>query len=261
MVEPEPGDFVVCTVKDVQNFGAFVDLDEYPGVEGFIHISEVAAGWIKYIRDHIREGQKIVCKVLTVGRANQRIDLSLKDVNEHQKRAKIQEWKNEQKATKWLSFLEERAGISEEDIAILKDKFLENFSLLYEGFEKVATNGPEVLVELGVPEEWAQEIAMIASENINLPQVTISGYLDIICPLPDGVDVIKGVLSGIYEIKEKDVNLEVTYTGAPRYRMTVTAPNYKLAEQILRKAADKAIDNITKHGGHGEFHRYNGSAR
>src|SRR5207249_3402763 len=81
-----------------KNFGAFVTLDEYENKEGFIHIAEVSSGWIKYIRDYVREGQKVVCKVLKVDTEKGHIDLSLKAVNEHQRREKIQEWKNEQKA-------------------------------------------------------------------------------------------------------------------------------------------------------------------
>src|SRR5512138_2044200 len=107
---PEPGDLVVCTVTQGVDFGAFVTLDEYAGKQGLIHISEVASGWIKYIRDHIREGQKIVCKVLNVDRSRGHIDLSLKDVNEHQRREKIREWKNESKAKKWLGFVAEQTG-------------------------------------------------------------------------------------------------------------------------------------------------------
>ena len=63
---PEEGDLVVCSVRLVKNFGAFVTLDEYGDKEGFIHIAEVTTGWVKYIRDYVREGQKIVCKVTLV---------------------------------------------------------------------------------------------------------------------------------------------------------------------------------------------------
>ena len=83
---PEPGSLVVCTVTQVVDFGAFVSIDEYAGKQGLIHISEVASGWIKYIRDHVREGQKIVCKVLNVDTSRLHIDLSLKVVNELQRR-------------------------------------------------------------------------------------------------------------------------------------------------------------------------------
>ena len=44
---PEEGELVVCTVQSVKNFGAFVSLDEYGSREGFIHVSEIATGWVK----------------------------------------------------------------------------------------------------------------------------------------------------------------------------------------------------------------------
>src|SRR5574344_2464845 len=63
---PENGELVVCSVTNVKNFGAFVTRDEYDGKEGFIHVRDIASGWVKYVRDFIREGQKVVCKVLGV---------------------------------------------------------------------------------------------------------------------------------------------------------------------------------------------------
>lgn len=63
---PEPGELVVVTIKGVKNFGANAKLEEYPGCEGFVHIAEVATGWVKHIKDYLREGQKTVCKVLSV---------------------------------------------------------------------------------------------------------------------------------------------------------------------------------------------------
>ena len=51
---PEQGELVVCSVQNVKDFVAFVTLDEYNNREGLIPIAEVARGWIKYIRDHIR---------------------------------------------------------------------------------------------------------------------------------------------------------------------------------------------------------------
>ncbi|EQD71232.1 translation initiation factor IF-2 subunit alpha, partial [mine drainage metagenome] len=43
---PEEGEFVVATVRSIRNFGAVVTLDEYGGREAFIHLSEVATGWV-----------------------------------------------------------------------------------------------------------------------------------------------------------------------------------------------------------------------
>ncbi len=99
-------------VQNVKDFVAFVSLDEYGGRQGLIPISEIGNRLDRYIRDHIREGQKIVCKVLNVDRIRGHIDLSLKDVNEHQRREKIRKWKNESKAQKWLGFVQNEERVN-----------------------------------------------------------------------------------------------------------------------------------------------------
>src|SRR6056297_4054417 len=123
---PEPGDLVVGKVDEITDFGVFVDLEEYENKRGLAHISEVASGWIKNVRDHVRVGQTVVAKVLDVNESSQQIDLSIKDVNEHQRKEKIQEWKNEQKADNWmlLAFGED---ISDEQYAAIANELLAAF--------------------------------------------------------------------------------------------------------------------------------------
>ena len=57
-------------------FGAFVKLE--PGVEGLIHISELAHDRIWRTSDVVSEGQEVEVKVLSVDTEKQRISLSLK---------------------------------------------------------------------------------------------------------------------------------------------------------------------------------------
>jgi len=100
---PEPGELAVGEVDDVnEDRGVYVDLDEYEDKRGFVHISEVASGWIKNVRDHVSEGQTVVVKVLDVNESSRQINLSIKDVNDHQRKEKIQGWKNAQKADNWM---------------------------------------------------------------------------------------------------------------------------------------------------------------
>ncbi|AKB85940.1 translation initiation factor IF-2 subunit alpha [Methanococcoides methylutens] len=253
---PESGDFVVCTVKNVVDFGAYTTLEEYGGKEGFIHISEIKAGWVKYVRDYVREGQKIVCKVLDVDPNRRHIDLSLKDVNEHQKRAKIQDWKNEQKAEKWLQFVAEDTKTNPKKMEEVKSILMEEFGSCYTGFEEAAISGKEAFEGIGISKKLAAKIAEIAQENIKLPFVDIAGYVDLTSNAPDGIEVIKKALKAATKIKDDDVRINVTYTGAPRYRIKIIAPDYKTAESVLKKASDKAIDYIEKKGGKGIFHRH-----
>ena len=261
---PEVGEFVVCTVKNVTDFGAYVELEEFGGREGFIHISEIKAGWVKYVRDYVREGQKIVCKVLNVDPSRGHIDLSLKDVNDHQRRAKIQEWKNEQKAAKWLQFVAEETKTDEGTLQDLHEKLVEEFGSAYSAFEEAAVEGETAFKEIKINKKYLKSILKIAGENIKLPFVDIAGYVDLTCNLPNGIDVIKQALSAANSVSEADgidVKLEISYTGAPRYRIKVIAPDYKKAESVLKKSAQIAVDTIAKLGGHGTFKRHIESAK
>ncbi|MGC8849674.1 MAG: S1 RNA-binding domain-containing protein, partial [Candidatus Bathyarchaeia archaeon] len=77
---PEVGDLIIGTVKRIVGYGAYVSLDEYPGKEGLIHISEVSTKWVRNIKDHLREGEKLVLKVLRIDPSRGQIDLSLRRV-------------------------------------------------------------------------------------------------------------------------------------------------------------------------------------
>jgi translation initiation factor 2 subunit 1 len=250
---PEEGELVVCSVRVVKNFGAFVTLDEYGDKEGFIHIAEVTTGWVKYIRDYVREGQKIVCKVLRVNPHKGHIDLSLRLVNEHQRREKIQEWKNEQKAEKLFEIVVTKYN---NDLEASYKEFgldlMDRYGSLYAAFEQCAIN-PNILDEESYTGEWTEHFTQIAIENIVPPFVNIKGYLEITCPLPDGVNHIKKSLEAIE--KENDVIIKVQYVGAPKYRVLVQAPDYKIAEEELKNAVEQAIESIEKCSGFGSFSR------
>ena len=59
---PSEGELIVAVVREVKQNGAYVDLDEYEGIEGFIFIGEIASGWVKNIRAFVRPGQRLICK-------------------------------------------------------------------------------------------------------------------------------------------------------------------------------------------------------
>lgn len=252
---PEDGELVVATVKDVKGFGAFVNLDEYPGKEGFIHIAEVAAGWVKYVRDHVRENQKIVAKVINVDQNRGHVDLSLKRVNEHQRRETISAWKNEQKAEKLLEILAKDLKKKPEDL--LKEfgfKMVETYGSLYAAFEAASVN-EEQLEEDGFKGAWAKKFVEIAKENIQVPFVHVKGFVELQSYAKDGVAEVREALELAEESEYEDVEIEVQYVGAPRYRIRVKAPDYKVAEEQLRESADRAVKAIAKKGGTGQFIR------
>ena len=254
---PESGDYVVCNVTNVTDFGAYVELEEYKNKEGFIHISEIKAGWVKYVRDYIREGQKVVCKVLNIDRTRGHIDLSLKDVNEHQKRTKIQLWKNEQKAEKWLLIAAETIGFSEKDVEKLYYEFAAEFGSAYVAFEDAAISGEAIFKNMTIDPKMAKAVVSVARENIKDAFVEIAGYIDLTTNAPNGIEKIRDALeAAVSSIDDQEVRLEVTYVGSPRYRIKVVAPDYKKAESVLKKASTASIKSITENGGEGIFNRH-----
>ena len=250
---PEEGELVIGTVTSIRNFGAFVTLDEYAKREAFIHLSEVATGWVKYIRDHIREGQKIVARVLRVDPSKGQIDLSLKRINDHQRREKVQAWKNEQRALRLVDQVAKSLKITaDEAVDQVGPVLVERYGSLFAAFE-VASADPKRFQKENEKAPWAMAFLKVARENILPPRVTILGTLEVSDPGADGVDHVRAALLAAENVDPQSV--EVQYVGAPRYRIRVNAPQYKAAEETLKKATEAAIARIKSQGGQGTFAR------
>ncbi|HYK92961.1 MAG TPA: translation initiation factor IF-2 subunit alpha [Thermoplasmata archaeon] len=250
---PEEGELVVGTVTSIRNFGAFVTLDEYANREAFIHLSEVATGWVKYIRDHIREGQKIVARVLRVDPAKSQVDLSLKRINDHQRREKVQSWKNEQRALRLLGLVAPQLKLSVEDAETqFADSLVEKYGSLFAAFEAASADPKKFQKDHGRA-SWVSAFGKIAQENLVPPHVTVHGTLEISDSAPDGVEHVRAALAAA-EAVDPDAIL-VQYVGAPRYRVVVSGTQYKHAEELLKHATEAALAAIKQAGGQGNFVR------
>ena len=70
----EVGNIVEGKVAGITSFGAFIQLPE--GKTGLVHISEIAEGYVKDIKNHLQENQEVKVKILSVD--NGKISLSIK---------------------------------------------------------------------------------------------------------------------------------------------------------------------------------------
>lgn len=87
------GDTVQGTVKRLVNFGAFVEV--LPGVEGLVHISEIANRHIGTPQEVLEEGQEIQVKVLDVDEKEERMSLSIKELEKNQEEADIKQYQKD----------------------------------------------------------------------------------------------------------------------------------------------------------------------
>lgn len=251
---PEVGDLVIATIETVTDYGAYAKLDEFEK-RGLLHVSEISSSWIRNIRDFVREGQKVVLKVLRVDLEKGHIDLSLRRVTKRERIEKVLSWKKERKAEALLRGVAEKVGLTCDEVyakvgAVIEEKFG-----LYEGFEKAAIEGPEALTEIGVPDDIAKAFSEVAQERIHVKLVKVKGVLEVCCMKPNGVKVIKEAFQSVKAQKTKDAEVHFAVIAAPKYSIEVLAENYKRAEDVFQKSAQNLITTITKAGGQGSFRR------
>lgn len=250
---PDLGEIVIVTVKEVTGHGAYVTLDEYDNLTAFLHISEIATGWIRNIERYVKAKQKTVLKVIRVNPTRSEVDLSLKQVTGEEKKAKVMEVKKDEKGANFMDVIKTNLGYDQSSIKEIEEKLSQKYDFIYDAFEAVAIKGPEVLSTLDLKPEVIEAIEL-ESKKIQIPHIEVRAVLDITVRKGDGIDTIKNILGSVDGSKNNS-KIDITYIGAPKYRITVTAENFKIAEKALNHAIEKIKTNIEKNAGTFKFTR------
>ena len=248
---PEQGEIVLATVTKVMDHGAYVTLDEYDDIQGFLHISEIAPGWIRSVNRFVRDGEKKVLLVKKVNLKRGDIDLSLKQISKDQKKQKLKEVKKFEKGKTLLQNVKDKAKLSDEEVEKLEDSIYSKFDSVYDAFIEIERHGIESVKEFKLAKKTATAVEEICSK-IKRPSVEIRGIMEITNDKTDGVEIIKKVL--LDELK-KDATIDITYLGAPKYRLSITSDNFKSAEKSLKPIITEIQTNIEKKKGSFKFTR------
>lgn len=238
---PQDEELVLCTVTGVNPHSVFCTLDEYGGRTGMIHISEVAPGRIRNIREFVQEGKKVVCKVLQTNQEKGHIDLSLRRVNQTQKRNKLNEIKQQQLSEKIIEYAAKQLGESTLTLYNkIAEKLTPTYGTIFAAFEQAARD--TLNLETIVDKKIAKLLVDAIKARIKPPQVKIGGDLTLTSYAPDGLQEIKNAL----EIVTK-AGVQVRYMGAGTYHVEVKAEDYKEAEKKLKDATEQALTFAKKH--------------
>ena len=245
---PEVGEFVLATVEQITTFGVYVSLDEYDGMKGFLHSSEIATGRIRRIGRFIRVGQKEVLKVIRVSKARREINLSLKQITKQDKKNKLIDGKKNDKANKIMETVRNGLDLSQKDNDHFKSILEDKFGTVYQALEDLVRDGSNIFSDLEFSKDYINQLEKIAKDNISLPKVKIKGIMEISSMLPNGIDIIKEALFSAEKVIAPNTTVTLSYLSAPKYRIVVEAANYKEAENILKSAVDIAQDKMKKLG-------------
>lgn len=249
---PEEGELVLCSITKIMYHSVFANLDEY-AKSGMIHISEISPGRIRNIRDFVVEGKKVVCKILKIDKEKGHIDLSLRRVNEGQKREKLDEIKQEQKAEKIIEFVAKKENIKLEDLYNqIKEDILKKYDNMNSCFQDVVASDLK-LESLGIEKDIAGKLEEVIRQRIKPPEVELKGVLYLQTYEPNGVDIIKAAVS---KAEEKSDKVIIKYLGAGKYDLSIKDTDYKSAEKVLKQSLDAATKSIEKNNGDIEFTRH-----
>jgi translation initiation factor 2 subunit 1 len=236
---PREGELVVCRITRINPNSAFAELVEY-GKIGMIHVSEVAARWVRDIREFIKENQFVVCRVIRVD--GDHFSLSIKRVRQEEASSKMNEFKRENKAEKLLELVAKSMKKAPEQAfqevgVILQDEF----GSLSKAFE-IAWKNPELLKSKGIPAAWIQPIMDVVNKAYSEKTYELKAELNLICYAPDGIEIIRNALSSA----AKENGIEVRYISTPKYEIVARGKNYKEIEAKIAKSAESITAEINR---------------
>ncbi len=236
---PEEGELVICTVKETFEQGVYVILDEY-NKEGYLPLKEISLKWIKNIHDYVKEGQKVVLKVISVDKERNIINLSLRTVSDAERRAKIEDVKRIQRENKFIEFLFNELKIDKDKIREILAPLEDKYGTIYQGIENIANDNALGRI-LNCDDITKKKIVELINRNVKAKKVKVTGYIMLKSYDSDGVEKIKKNFDGI-----EDENVRITYVGAPIYKIDVISDNYKAAGKNLKVISEKILTSAKK---------------
>ncbi len=240
---PQEGEIVLCQVEKFSKGSVFVSFLEYDGLSGIISISEVAPGRIRTVRDYVKQGMVIVCKVLRSIPERRHFELSLRRVSEKERKKKLDFMKQEQSAEKIVEFVAEKLS---EDFhkmydAITEDLF-KDYSSLYEAFYDISM-GEKDFSKTKISDEAKELLKKTISERIKPKIMAIEGYFVLTTTADNGVELIKEAFSKAKSVKTSCAQeFKISYSGRGKYHFYLRGSDYRELEDYLQKVVETLED-------------------
>lgn len=104
------GDVISGKVVQIKEYGAFVEIE--PGLDGLVHISEIAAKRVNNINEELTVGQEVSTKILDIDHDKRRISLSIKATLSPEE---VEESETQEEVTEELPEIQEEAPVEVQD--------------------------------------------------------------------------------------------------------------------------------------------------
>ena len=238
---PERNDLVIGVISKIAKHGVYIKLIEYPGLEAYCHIREIAGAWIRNIRNFVRKGQQVIAKVIRSNVSSMQVDVSIKRASSAQKQEKLQQYKQQMAALAIVKLIASKENASETVMrSKIEDLFISEFGTLYHGFEFLATQG-ELDFEHNYSSDFISTIYEVAKSSIKVSIFEAELKLGLRSFAPDGVEQIRQVLISVNHYLDtlQDISYELFTIGSPFYRLWLSS---KFSESL--NSATKEVTKI-----------------
>jgi translation initiation factor 2 subunit 1 len=241
---PQVGELVICTVNKLTENAAWCKLEEYPNLEGMIHVSEAATRIIYDIKDALKVGKQYVTKVLSIDEDKKQVNLSIKRVSKADEKEKLNQYKREQRAENILNqianYLNKNLDEAYEKVGFLLQ---EKFGDLSVAFDEISKNY-KILDKLNIDSKWKDAIINVLNRIFVGKKVLLKAELDIRCYAENGINLIKDALSEL----EKN-GFVVKYISAPKYIVEIETNEPKKMEKRMVESLEKLVKFIKDKNG------------
>ncbi len=242
---PERDEFVVCTVEKILDYGVEVKLEEYPGQKGFIPLGQVAARWVKNIRNFVKNNQIRVAKVIYINFEKNQVNLSFAMVPKAKEEQRLSEWRQTKRVQQLLSLVAKELNL---DLDKIWDKITEpiltKYNTVLEGFQELKRNGKDFFED--IPKEYREVLFDIIDKNVTINDKSIIQIVKIETQKEDGLNLIK---KGFKDLpKDKNVISTIKYQGNGKYMVKTEAKDYKTIEKYFATINDYLQKYFSKLG-------------
>ena len=149
----EEGENIITTVRQVSGHGVYVTLDEYDTMTCFLHIFQIATGWIRNVACYVRPEQKAVLKVMRVNKVNGEVDTSLKQVSGEERKSRLIEVKRSDQANIFLDFIKSKLSLPDQQCQEIEDRILQKYDCVNDAFEAVSRKGLDAIQNIELAPE------------------------------------------------------------------------------------------------------------
>jgi len=253
---PTVGELVIGIVRIIEDHGVIVELEEYEGMEAYVPRSHIASGRVREIRDFVKEGDRVVGRVIRADRGKGLVDISLRYVSRDQARKKLAAWKEKRRVIALIKMTAERLGIEnpQRTASNTWNKLSRYYDSPMEALIEAMRKGPEVLKKAGLDEDFARALLKEAKSHIIAPIYMKVIGLKLVSFAPNGVEVVKKALIKGREVasSEDGVSIEIYSVGSPKYVVKVQSPDPRAVRRASSKVIEAILKSIKEEGGTGE---------